>query len=99
MQSNVTIAVLSATLLATTLISPVMAAPQNLAEMSCEEFLMLDGKNKLKIVYWVDGFSKKGLPVVAEIDTDKTDQLIPALIAECNEAPSASFWEKIRNYF
>ena len=98
-KSNVTIAVLSASLLATNLLSPVMAAPQKLTEMSCEEFLGLDGENKLKIVYWVDGFSKKGLHVVAEIDIDKTDQLIPALIAECKETPSASFWEQIRNYF
>ena len=98
MKSNLSIAILSGVLLTITLIPPVMAAPQKLTEMTCEEFSALDNEIKPKVVYWVDGFRKKGLPVVAEVDIDKTDQLITVLIAECKETPSASFWEKITSY-
>jgi acid stress chaperone HdeA len=94
------IAVLSGVLLATTVVPVVMAGQQHKpASMTCEEFLSLDDSIQPNIVYWSEGFNKKGNPTEAVIDFDTTDELIPTIITECQKTPKASFWQKIKNYF
>jgi hypothetical protein len=99
MKSNVTIAVLGGALLTTAMISPVMAASHIPTKMTCEEFVALDDVVKPKVVYWAEGFNKKGKPVNAVVDVDETDKLIPVIITECQEAPKESFWKKIKKHF
>lgn len=84
--------------------SPVLAATQKAAKvtpvkMTCEEFVVLDDVVKPKIVYWAEGFNKKGKPIDSVIDVDETDKLIPVLVTECNETPKASFWQKFKKHF
>ena len=88
--------------------TPVAAAsgvPQNPAaapkpvKMSCKEFVALDDAVKPKVVYWAEGFSKKGKPVDSVVDVDETDRLVPVLVTECKETPKLTFWQKIKKHF
>ena len=99
MKSTVTMAVLSGVLLSTTMITPVLAATHKPAKMTCEEFVMLDDVVKPKVVYWAEGFNRKGKPVDAVVDIDATDKVVPILVDECQKTPKASFWQKIKKHF
>ena len=99
MKSSLSIAVLSGVLLATTMATPVFAAPHKPAKMTCEEFVALDDAVKPKVVYWAEGFNRKGKPVEAVVDIDATDKLVPVLVTECQKTPKASFWQKIKKHF
>ncbi len=99
MSSNITIAVLCSGLLATTIISPVMAATHIPTKMKCEEFVALDDTIKPKVVYWSEGFNKKGKPVNSVVDVEETDKLIPMLTTECQEKPKLSFWKIFKKHF
>ncbi len=99
MKSTITIAVLTGILLSASMPSTVFAATHKLAKMTCEEFLTLDDVAKPKVVYWAEGFNRKGKPVDAVIDIDSTDRLVPVLITECQKAPKHSFWQTIKKHF
>jgi len=99
MKSTVTMALLSGVLLSATMTSPVLAATHKPAKMTCEEFLMLDDMVKPKVVYWAEGFNRKGKPVDAVVDIDATDKLVPVLVTECQKTPKATFWQKIKKHF
>jgi hypothetical protein len=99
MKSTVTMAVLSGVLLSTTMITPVLAATHKPAKMTCEEFVALDDMVKPKVVYWAEGFNRKGKPVDAVVDIDATDKVVPILVDECQKTPKASFWQKIKKHF
>jgi acid stress chaperone HdeA len=99
MKSTLSIAVLSGVLLSTTMITPVLAATHKPAKMTCEEFVALDDVVKPKVVYWAEGFNRKGKPVDAIVDIDATDKLVPMIVDECQKAPKASFWQKITKHF
>jgi hypothetical protein len=60
---------------------------------------MLDDVVKPKVVYWAEGFNKKGKAEDAVVDIAATDYLVPVLVDECQETPKASFWEKIKKHF
>lgn len=75
------------------------AAIQKPGNMTCKEFLALDDAVKPKIVYWAEGFNKKGKPVDSVVDVDETDKLVPVLVTECTETPKLSFWQKIKAHF
>lgn len=96
MKSSLSMAILSGVLLTTTMISPVFAAPHKPAEMTCEEFVVLDEAVKPKVVYWAEGFNAKGKPVDAIADIDETDRVIPMLITECQKTPKASLLKKLQ---
>lgn len=78
---------------------PATAATPKPVKMSCKEFVALDDTVKPKVVYWAEGFSKKGKPVDSVIDVDETDKLVPMLVTECKETPKLSFWQKIKKHF
>lgn len=99
MKSTLSIAVLSGVLLSTAMITPVLAATHKPAKMTCEEFVALDDVVKPKVVYWAEGFNRKGKPVDAIVDIDATDKLVPMLVDECQKTPKASFWQKITKHF
>jgi len=98
MKSTVTMAVLSGVLLSASTISPIFAATTKPARMTCEQFVMLDDAAKPKLVYWAEGFNQEGKPVDAVIDIDATDKLVPVLVDECEKAPKASFWQKMKQH-
>lgn len=99
MKSTLSMAVLSGVLLSTSMITPVLAATHKPAKMTCEEFAALDDTVKPKVVYWAEGFNRKGKPVDAVVDIDATDKLVPMLVTECKETPKATFWQKIKKHF
>lgn len=99
MQSTVTMAVLSGVLLSAALPAPVFAATPKPAKMTCNEFVMLDDAVKPKVVYWAEGFNRKGKPVDAVVDFDVTDKLVPVIVDECQKTPKDSFWQKIKKHF
>jgi len=98
MNAKVTTTLLTGILLSATMITPVLAATHKPGKMTCEEFVALDDVVKPKVVYWSEGFNKKGEPMDAVMDVDDTDQLVPTLVTECTETPKVSFWEKIKEH-
>ena len=101
MKSTITMAVLSGVLLSSGMTSTALAATptHKPAKMTCEEYVMLDDVVKPKVVYWAEGFNKKGKAEDAVVDIAATDKLVPILVDECQETPKASFWEKIKKHF
>lgn len=98
-KSTVSMAVLSGVLLSATMTAPAFAETPKPAKMTCDEFVMLDDVVKPKVVYWAEGFNRKGKPVDEVVDFDATDKLVPVLVEECQKAPKASFWQKIKKHF
>lgn len=110
MKSSLMITTIGGVLLATTLTSAALAASpaaattaanaamKKPAKMTCEEFIALDDVQKPKVVYWAEGFSKKGKPVDSVVDLDETDRLIPILVTECKETPKLTLWQKIKKH-
>lgn len=69
------------------------------AKMTCEDFIALDEVSKPKLVYWAEGFNRKGKPDDAVFDVDTTDRLVPVLVEVCTKAPKESFWKKAKEEF
>jgi hypothetical protein len=66
-------------------------------KMMCEEFLSLDEVTKPKVVYWAEGFTKKGKPQDAVFDVEATERLVPTLVEVCQKEPKSSFMTKVKN--
>lgn len=109
MKSSLIIATLGGILLTATLSSTAFsatsaastsdaAAKRNPAKMTCKDFVALDDVQKPKVVYWVEGYSKKGKPVDSVVDFDETDKLIPILVTECKETPKLTLWQKFKKH-
>lgn len=67
---------------------------QNAAKMTCTDFLALDEVIKPKLVYWAEGYNKKGKPDDAEFDVVTTDRLVPVLVEVCKRSPQEQFLKK-----
>jgi hypothetical protein len=67
-------------------------------EMTCEEFVALADIDKPKIVYWAEGFNKKGKPHDAVVDLADTDKVVPVLVSECMKAPKESLSTAIQRH-
>jgi acid stress chaperone HdeA len=67
-----------------------------LRQMTCSDFLLLDDAGKPEIVYWAATRGRDGRAGGAVIDVDATDSMVPALVEQCKEAPTAPFWQKVR---
>lgn len=74
-------------------------AAQKPASMSCAEFVALDDVIQPKVVYWAEGYTKKGKPVDPYFDVSETDTLVPVLIQECKATPKLTLWERIKSHF
>ncbi|HEY4184189.1 MAG TPA: HdeA/HdeB family chaperone [Polyangia bacterium] len=74
------------------------AAPKTTkpGKMMCEEFLSLDEVMRPKVVYWAEGFNKKGKPEDAVFDVESTDRMVPTLVEVCQQEPKASFMKKVK---
>lgn len=69
------------------------------AKMTCEEFVMLEDVARPKLVYWAEGYNRKGKPEEATFDIEATDRLVPVLVEICKQAPKESFWKKAKAEF
>ncbi len=69
-----------------------------LSKMSCEDFIETEEVARPKVVYWAEGFDKKGKSTGAVFDIEKTDALVPVVIKECTETPKLSFWERLKKH-
>lgn len=75
------------------------AKAANPSKMTCREFLEFDEVTRPQIVYWSEGYTKKGKPEDAVIDIDTTNRLVPVVVADCTNEPTASFWSKVKMEF
>lgn len=71
------------------------SAPKPSTKITCEEFLQLDEVSRPKIVYWFDGFNRKGT-VDETIDFDQSDRLVPVLVEECTKTPKHLLVKKMK---
>ena len=71
----------------------------NPVKMTCEDFLALEDVAKPKVVYWAEGFDRKGKAEDATVDLETTDRLVPVIIEVCQKEPKASFWKKVKAEF
>lgn len=67
-------------------------------EMTCEDFLALGTDVQPRVVYWIEGYSKAGRPEEAEIDFEALDRPVVMAVTECQRAPKATLWEKVKKY-
>lgn len=86
----------------TTAVKPAASKPAkaaNPSKMTCREFLEFDEVTRPQIVYWSEGFNKKGKPENAVIDVDNINRIVPVVVADCTNEPTASFWSKVEMEF
>ena len=69
------------------------------AKMTCEDFIALDEVARPKLVYWAEGYNRKGKLEDATFDVESTDRLVPVLVEACQKEPKASFWKKVKDEF
>lgn len=86
----------NAIFLSTIATTPVFAATHKPAKMTCEEFLVLDDVVKPKIVYWAEGFNKKGKPDEVVFDVENTDNYYPVVVTTCEKAPKSNLISTIK---
>jgi len=67
-------------------------------EMTCEDFVALADVERPKIIYWAEGFNRKGKPVDAVVDVRETDKLVPVLVAECAKSPKQPLSQVIQHH-
>jgi acid stress chaperone HdeA len=88
-----------AVLLAVILVPSVAVAAEAkkpVAEWTCEDFLVMDDQFKPKVVYWATAYAKGGKPEASVVDIEGTEKVTPMIIDECQKAPKASFWQKLK---
>lgn len=87
-----------ATLLAASSLSmaATTAAKKPVSQWKCEDFLALDESYQPKAIYFAEGFNKKNKPVDAVMDMDGIEKVVPLVVQECQKAPKASFWDKLK---
>ncbi len=66
-----------------------------LSKITCKDFLVLDEGERLKFLYWVEGFKQKGPENEVVFDFAKTEKLVSAVTKDCNENPDALVWKKV----
>ena len=72
------------------------ATHKPLAKMTCEDFIGLDETFQPKVVYWAAAYAKGDKPEAAVLDVDGIESAVPFIAQECQKAPKASFWEKVK---
>jgi len=75
------------------------AAASKPPTMTCDDFLTLAEPEKPELVFWADGFNRDAGPADSFVDLDETDNLVPAVVTECTDAPKLTFWQKVKNHF
>jgi acid stress chaperone HdeA len=66
------------------------------AKWTCAEFLSVDEQFKPKVIYAATAFAKGGKPKDSVIDIDGTEKVTPMVVDDCQKAPQASFWQKLK---
>jgi hypothetical protein len=66
---------------------PAGRATHKPGEMTCEEFVALADAERPKVLYWAEGFNKKGQAMDSVVDVGETDRWLPLLVEECTKSP------------
>ena len=77
-------------------ISTAALAANPSTKMTCEEFIQLDEVSRPKLVYWFDGFDRKG-HAMETVDFDRNDRLVPVLVEECTKNPKHLLTKRIKS--
>ncbi|MFJ3368228.1 acid-activated periplasmic chaperone HdeA [Pseudomonas sp. NPDC086251] len=64
---------------------------------TCSDFLEMDEEYRPSAVFFVEGFTKSGIPVDAVMDVDGTLTTTPRVVQACTENPQASFVNTIKS--
>jgi acid stress chaperone HdeA len=72
------------------------AGKKPLTKMTCEDFLAIESTFQPKAVYFAAAYAKGGKPESAVLDVEGMETVVPAVVDECQKAPKASFWEKVK---
>ncbi len=68
-------------------------------KMTCEEFLTLGDEIKPRVIYWLDGYNKKGRLNEAELGVISFERPVAVIIDACKKTPKESLWQKIKQLF
>ena len=90
---------IAAGLMMLTATGPAMAAKKKVTEITCEEFLALGSDVQPRVVYWIEGFNRKGIPEEVTIDLGQFEQPVDALITSCQNEPQVKLWPQVTAYF
>jgi hypothetical protein len=76
-------------------LSTVALAATPSTKTTCEEFIQLDEVSRPKLVYFLDGFDRKG-DAIETVDFDQNDRLVPVIVEECTKNPKHLLAKKIK---
>jgi HdeA/HdeB family protein len=65
-------------------------------DITCEEFLALDDSEQPEVVYWLDGYSRKGAYPLGEVDLGRDVGAIDEL---CKTSLEQSVWTRLESLF
>lgn len=74
---------------------PALAATRS-SKMTCADFIAMDDVSRPKVVYWFDGFDRKGKPEEV-IDFERNEHLVPILVEECTKDPGHLLSQKVKH--
>ena len=77
---------------------PAASATHKPGEMSCEDFVALADVEKPKVLYWAEGFNKKGKAIDSVVDVRETDRWLPLLVTECTKSPKESLSKLVEKH-
>ncbi|MBX3028319.1 hypothetical protein KF840_25795 [bacterium] len=63
---------------------------------TCAEFLALGRDVQPRLIAWADGYSRAGTLRQQDIGVVDVDRQTQALVVACEQAPTESFWDKVR---
>ena len=66
------------------------------SKLTCQDFIGLDEVARPKLVYWAEGFNRKGKAEDVIIDFEQNDRLVPVIVEECTKHPKHLFLSKVK---
>jgi len=69
------------------------------AQMTCADFIALTDVERPKLVYWAEGFNRKGKPEDVIFDVEAADRIVPVIVEVCKREPRESFLKKAKEEF
>lgn len=68
----------------------------NPKKTTCAEFLALGSDVQPRLIAWVDGYSRAGTVRQQDVGVVDVDRETKVLVVACEQAPTESFWDKVR---
>jgi acid stress chaperone HdeA len=72
------------------------SAKKPIGKMTCGDFLAIEDHFQPKVVYYAVAYAKGGKVESAGVDVAGIENIVPAVVNGCKNAPKESFWEKVK---